>query len=247
MKKQIKLFEKQTGVKLSIVDGKLHYGGYLNLGGTGITSLPDNLTVGGYLYLGGTGITSLPDNLTVGGYLYLGGTGITSLPDNLTVGGSLYLGGTGITDESKVNRNIDLLQWKNGKYIKVDDIFTEVIKKRGNVYKVKKLNTEKTFYVVTDGAGKYAHGYTVREAKDDLMYKILNRNKSDYEGLAIKSEITHSDAIMCYRVITGACSFGTKDFVNNRLNQKPKYTIAEIIKLTKGEYNNNVFAKFFSK
>ncbi|OKP30183.1 hypothetical protein BSQ40_06830 [Serratia fonticola] len=38
----------------------------------------------------GTGITSLPDNLTVGGYLDLRGTGITSLPDNFSCD-SLYL------------------------------------------------------------------------------------------------------------------------------------------------------------
>ena len=43
----------------------------------------------GSLLLRGTGITSLPDNLTVGGYLLLRGTGITSIPGNLTVGGSL--------------------------------------------------------------------------------------------------------------------------------------------------------------
>ncbi|MFP9521275.1 hypothetical protein AB6D43_14030, partial [Pectobacterium brasiliense] len=46
---------------------------------------------GGSLDLRGTGITSLPDNLSVGGSLDLRGTGITSLPDNLSVGGSLYL------------------------------------------------------------------------------------------------------------------------------------------------------------
>ena len=39
-------------------------GGSLNLSGTKITSLPDNLTVGGSLYLISTKITSLPDNLS---------------------------------------------------------------------------------------------------------------------------------------------------------------------------------------
>lgn len=34
------------------------------------------ITVGGSLDLRGTGITTLPDNLTVGGYLYLRGTDI---------------------------------------------------------------------------------------------------------------------------------------------------------------------------
>ena len=36
--------------------------GYLNLKGTPITSLPDNLRVDGNLYLSGTRITSLQDN-----------------------------------------------------------------------------------------------------------------------------------------------------------------------------------------
>ena len=86
-------------------------GGYLDLEGTNITSLPDNLTVGGSLDLEGTNITSLPDNLTVGGSLDLEGTNITSLPDNLTVGGSLDLRGTNITslpDNLTVGGSLDL-------------------------------------------------------------------------------------------------------------------------------------------
>ena len=55
--------------------------GSLDLSGTKITSLPDNLTVGDWLDLSGTKITSLPDNLTVGGWLDLSGTGITALPE----------------------------------------------------------------------------------------------------------------------------------------------------------------------
>ena len=98
MKQEIEKFRKETGVDLVIKDGKPFYGGYLDLRGTGITVLPNNLTVGGYLDLENcTGITALPNNLTVGGYLDLRGTGITALPDNLTMGGSLYLRGTGIT------------------------------------------------------------------------------------------------------------------------------------------------------
>ena len=69
MKKQIEKFYELTGYQLIIKDGKPYYGGDLDLRGTAITSLPDNLTVGGGLYLQGTAITSLPDNLTVGGGL----------------------------------------------------------------------------------------------------------------------------------------------------------------------------------
>ena len=61
--------------------------GDLDLGGTPIQSLPDNLRVEGYLNLYGTPIQSLPDNLYVGGNLFLYGTQIQSLPNNLYVGG----------------------------------------------------------------------------------------------------------------------------------------------------------------
>jgi len=77
----------------------------IDLRGTKITSLPDNLSVVGYLDLRGTQITSLPDNISVGDSLDLRGTQITSLPDNLSVGDYLYLRGTQIT-KSKVPKHL---------------------------------------------------------------------------------------------------------------------------------------------
>ncbi|WP_418186763.1 hypothetical protein [Aliarcobacter lanthieri] len=102
---------EDLGYELKKDGEKLVYDGSLDLSGTGITSLPDNLSVGGSLYLSNTGITSLPDNLSVSGYLDLSNTGITSLPDNLSVGGSLYLSNTGITslpDNLSVSGYLDL-------------------------------------------------------------------------------------------------------------------------------------------
>ena len=42
---------------------------------------------------------------------------------------------------------------------------------------VRKSERKSIFYVVSDGKGKFAHGDTVKEAKEDLIYKISNRNK----------------------------------------------------------------------
>ena len=52
----------------------------------------DDLTINviGNLDLRGTPITSLPDNLSVGGGLDLRGTQITSLPKDLKVKGTIY-------------------------------------------------------------------------------------------------------------------------------------------------------------
>lgn len=53
------------------------------------------------------------------------------------------------------------------------------------------------------------------------------------------------EAIQMYRVITGACEAGTKHFVSGLAKTKAKYKIAELIKLTKGQYGAQTFAKFF--
>ena len=79
----------------------LHVGGWLDLTGTQITSLPEGLHVGGSLNLRDTQITSLPEGLHVGGSLYLASTQITSLPEGLHVDGSLDLTGTQITNVVK--------------------------------------------------------------------------------------------------------------------------------------------------
>ena len=227
-----------------------------------------NPTVGGYLDL--SSVTELPEgfNPTVGGYLDL--WNVKKLPEgfNPTVGGDLYLRSLTelpewyITNKVKYSiflkdyksvevynkKDTDFLSWCNGKYIKADGIFTEVVSHKGNVWKVKRLNTDKIFYLITDGNGNYSHGVSIQEAKADLLYKTTNRNKEDYKDLTLGSELSYEEAIICYRVITGACSFGTRDYVKNRLPKKKEtYTIGEIIELTKGEYRNNIFESFFTE
>jgi hypothetical protein len=54
--------------------------GNINLSGTSITSLPNNLTINGDLDLSNTKLERLPDNLKVAGILNLKGTGLTAKP-----------------------------------------------------------------------------------------------------------------------------------------------------------------------
>lgn len=243
----------------------LTVGGGLDLGNcTGITSLPEGLTVGGDFYLHSSGITSLPNGLTVGGDLDLRGTGITSLPKGLTIGEFIYLRDTGITDTSNVTWTLSAkdrkkisyaqnrpITWKlDGKeYIKADGMFTAVDSHHGNVYRVHKLGCEKQLYLVTDGDNHWAHGDTLQEARVDLIYKINDRDTSMYDGMTLDDTLTFEEAIAAYRTITGACSPGTRDYINNRLPKphKAKYTIREIISLTEGEYGSERFMKFFKQ
>jgi len=219
---------------------------YLN----SVTTLPEgiSLTVGGSLYL--NSVTTLPEgiSLTVGDGLSL--SSVTTLPEglSLTVGGNLYLD-SNLKQNLKNCTKLDLtkpITFQNGKYIKVDGIFTEVVNKRGNVYKVKKLNQTKEFYLITDGNGKFSHGDTLKEAKEDLIYKISsNLDKSKYKNLTLQSKLTFEEGIEAYRVITGACSFGVKDFVTTNKVKKTSYTVEEIIKLTSNSYGGSTFKEFF--
>ena len=244
-------------------------GGSLWLGG--LTSIPEgfNPTVGGSLWL--SGLTSIPEGFSpvVGDNLWL--DGLTSIPEgfNPIVGGSLGLegltsipegfsptvgGNLGIAGRTKLIRSkIDdsqlprVFTWENGKYIKADGIFTEVVSKRGNVYRVRKIGEEAIFYLVTDGNGNWSHGSTLKEAKEDLIFKITNHSTDEYKSLTLESELTFEEGIEAYRVITGACSLGARDFVKNRLKgRKKKYKVSEIISVTQGEYGNRAFESFFS-
>ena len=221
-------------------------GGSLYLRGTGITSLPDNLTVGGWLDLRDTGITSLPDNLTVGEWLDLSDTGITSLPDNLTVGGSLYLRGTGIT-------NPKYTRLKNGiyvpeKYLYADNTLTHIkrTKKIGNytlyVGKIPGHN------VLFDGTN-YAHCATVQEGINDLAFKsAADRGAGQYRGIDRDKPMTLTEAATMYRIITGACAQGTQRFIDSQGDAlKESYTVDEIIELTKGQYGGEAFRRFFEE
>jgi len=153
---------------------------------------------------------------------------LTTLPDNI------YYILSGIIFES------------NGKkYIKSDNILSEVLSKRGNVYHVRIFGSTKPTILITDGKN-WSHGETLKDAKDDLTYKITDRKKSDYERYNLESILSFEEAVKCYRTITGACSQGTKNFVKT-ITPKEQYSISEITELTMGQYGNKSFSDFFNK
>ena len=174
---------------------------------------------------------------------------VTSIPDgfNPTVGGSLDLRSVSRYIGKEVNIPIRYI-WRNKDYINVDGIFTKIISERGNVMRVQRIAHKEIEYLVTDGDGRWAHGATLKEAKDSLIYKIADKDKSEYNNWTKDTIVTHAEAIEAYRVITGACAMGTRHFCEVVLGnkKKDKYTIAEVIELTKGQYGSECFASFFN-
>ena len=186
----------------------------------------------------------------IGGYLYL--SSVTSLPEgfNPTVGGYLDLSRKYVYVGAKVTPPYITARylWRNKEYIKVDGIFTRIISERGKVMKVQRVARKEIEYLVTDGEGRWAHGATLREAKESLIYKIADRDSSKYKEWKKDTIVTHAEAIEAYRVITGACALGTRHFCESVLgeNKKDKYTIAEVVELTKGQYGAETFKNFFT-
>src|SRR5690606_2412301 len=120
---------------------------------------------------------------------------------NPTVGGSLYLGS--LSGHQKRQPQTDLIFFKGGAYLKADGIFAKVVRKVGKAYQLKKINSEKEFWMVTDGAFTHAHGETIKEAKKAFRFKV-QAEKIKKEPITLESVIK----IQHYRIITGACEFG---------------------------------------
>jgi hypothetical protein len=212
-------------------------GGYLDL--RSVTSLPEgfNPTVGRYLDL--RSVTSLPEgfNPTVGGGLDL--SSVTSLPEgfNPTVGGSLDLRSVTSLPEGFNPTVGRYLEWKNGRkhigssvnvevktsksffwdgFAKIDGMFCQVDSKRistieGQDYELrtgKKVGKNETFYIVSKD-DFHAHGKDIKTAFEDLQFKIQSER--------LKNEPINEETLVTvahYRVITGACNLGCKDFLD---------------------------------
>ena len=130
------------------------------------------------------------------------------------------------------------------KSIIADGILSEIISKKGNIYKVKNYNENKITYLIKED-NIFCHGETLKQAKDSLIYKISNRDTTIYKDWKLTDKKELKEIIKAYRVITGACESGTKYFCEN--NKLPKeLTIEEAIELTKNEYNSEKFKEFFN-
>ena len=154
------------------------------------------------------------------GSLYL--RSLTSIPEgfNPTVGGDLYLRSGLNANHTDLNKRI--ISWKNGKYIKADGMFTEVISKKGNLYTVKNLNSDKVFYLATYGKSLHAHGDTPEKAKEDLRYKKI-ADKLKHEPIKADTLIT----IKYYHIVTGSCDAGIRQWIDRIFEGEEKAKVLE--------------------
>ena len=81
-----------------------------------------------------------------------------------------------------------------------------------------------------------------------MIFKAAkDRGAEQYKNLTLDSELTPTELIAMYRIITGACKQGSESFVASLGELKEKYTVREAIEITKGQYNAVAFEEFFKE
>ncbi len=124
-----------------------------------------------------------------------------------------------------------------------DGIFSYVLSNKGNVKKVKDENGN-VLYVVTDGENS-AHGKTIKEARDSLIYKISSRDTSAYKEWKKSDVKPIADIIKAYRAITGACEGGVRSFIESKGKTPKEMKVSDVFKETKGAFGSEEFKAFF--
>ena len=194
--------------------------------------------IGGYLDCRDTDKDSFPKLTTIGGYLYCRDTDKVCFP-------KLKEKNCG---NDKAMSKVRAAFRRKGFFL-FDGIlsYSKETRVTASGVKIHKTvivgKTNVSFCVEADGV--FAHGDTIKQAQEALIYKISDRDTSKYEGWTLDKKITKREAIKSYMAITGACSQGTKHFVESMGKAKSKYTVKEIIKLTKDQYGNETYRKFF--
>jgi hypothetical protein len=140
-----------------------------------------------------------------------------------------------------------MLSWQNGRYIKADGIFAEVISHKANVWKLKRINRPEVFFLVTDGQNNYSHGATLKEAVADLAFKTSDKDKSQYAHLTLQSVLDFETCVHMYRVVTGACAAGVRLFLETKGIETKSYTVKEMLELTENQYGHSSFKEYVDK
>ena len=147
--------------------------------------------------------------------------------------------------------NTEYALWKKEFYElkEVDGIETLVIseKKRDNIKIIKAIDFSRIYHkeeptpIYIVGENKiYAHGYSLREAIDDLTYKKMK--KVDSEKIIADIKATEKVTRSQYRALTGACSFGTDRFCKeHNIQDLEEIDINELRKILIDDYGAKKF------
>ena len=250
---------------LTSVGGHLSIQPSAKLEAPALTSVGENLTVyssgklpaltsvGAALCIYSSAKLEAPALTSVGADLYIQPSAKLEAPALTSVGGTLYIQPSAKLEAPKViyndknalalcRKSLNDSFAKNG-FVLADGILAKLISRRGPVSRVIICGKNEISYLVTDGE-TYAHGKTLKEARESLIYKITSRDTSEFKVWRLDEIVTKRDAIRAYRAITGACEAGVRTWMEQRKTPE-SISIKDIIKLTEGSYGAREFKEFF--
>ncbi len=206
----------------------------------------DLTEVTGHMYINSSAKLDAPALTGVGGYLYINSSAKLDAPALTGVGGDLSINKeasliagklyTGGYSKFKVYDNIGcvILSEKSKDGVKI-------LSCRHSKIKNQKVIGDK-FYVAQ--IGEYtAHGKTIQDALNELQLKTGVRDIEQYRSMDPKTRKSPADWAFVYRMVTGACQYGTQDFMARKGKLKATYTLTEILRETKGVYGHEKFAE----
>ena len=102
------------------------------------------------------------------------------------------------------------------------------------------------FYTVAIKGELAAHGKTVKEAIEDLEFKVYSADKdvTDIVQDIKKSGVINKNQ---YRMITGACKAGVESFLKEKDLKETTVTIEKALELTEGRYGYETFKKLMEQ
>ena len=191
---------------------------------------------------------------SIGGDVYINENATLNAQALQSVGGGVYIWQNTTLNTPNLQNKDFIREMANGEerhgFVKLDGIGLQFKSKRRHgeftIYKTPFIGNYA--YAVTNGTHS-AHASSIKGALLDLRFKLADRDKSAYEDLTLESKLTYDDAIIMFRVITGACKSGTQAFLDAHpeISKRKHYTVQEIFDLTQGEYGSDALKRFFTK
>ena len=135
------------------------------------------------------------------------------------------------------------------KIYKIDDVQTIITNIKGNLAKGFILQGDLTLTpcFVVKGNGYFAHGETVKEAREALQDKIFSNMDTDeaidkfLETFKADTKYTVKDFYEWHHYLTGSCEMGRKSFMKDKqLTFEDEITVDGFIELCENEYGSNV-------
>jgi hypothetical protein len=221
----------------------------LNLGNNNLTKLPESFgnIKCDRLDLSNNNLTNLPESFgnVKCNRLYLYNNKLTSLPESFgnIKCNRLDLDYNNLTEFPKV-RKFDEIEITD-EYVYCDKILTWFDK-------VKKINEYTVYvgyfnnFVVTKDNEVFAHSKSIRQGVSDLLFKLSDRDAEKYKSIDLDEQIPIEQAIVMYRTITGACSYGVESFMKGK-EFSETISVNEIMDIIGNQYGSVEFKEFFNK